>query len=90
METNSTQQQNRTKVLRGVVVSDRMEGTVVVAVTRFVQHPKYRKFVKSVKKYHADDPSRSCKLGDAVAIAPCRPVSKTKQFRVVVAAEDRK
>ncbi len=76
------QSHTRVKTFRGVVVSDRMEGTVVVAVTRFVQHPKYRKFVKSVKKYHADDPTRSHKVGDTVAIVPCRPVSKTKQFRV--------
>lgn len=71
------------KILSGVVVSDKMQDTVVVAVTRFVKHPKYRKFIKSVKKYHAHNPNNAKKAGDKVMIQECRPLSKTKHFTVV-------
>jgi small subunit ribosomal protein S17 len=71
------------KILSGVVVSDKMQDTVVVAVTRFVKHPKYRKFIKSVKKYHAHNPNNAKKIGDKVMIQECRPLSKTKHFTVV-------
>jgi len=73
------------KKLNGVVVSDKMENTVVVAVSRFVKHPKYRKFIKSVKKYHAHNPGNTKKEGDKVTISECKPISKTKKFIVVEA-----
>jgi small subunit ribosomal protein S17 len=73
------------KTLTGVVVSDKMQDTVVVAVTRFVKHPKYRKFMKSVKKYHVHNPGNIKKEGDKVTIRECRPMSKTKNFIVVEA-----
>jgi small subunit ribosomal protein S17 len=73
------------KKLSGVVVSDKMQDTVVVAVTRFVKHPKYRKFIKNVKKYHAHNPGNVKKEGDKVVIQECRPMSKTKNFIVVEA-----
>jgi small subunit ribosomal protein S17 len=73
------------KSLNGVVVSDKMQDTVVVAVTRFIKHPKYRKFVKSVKKYHAHNPDNVKKEGDKVTIKECKPISKTKNFIVVEA-----
>ncbi len=69
--------------LRGVVVSDKMQDTVVVAVTRFVKHPKYRKFIKRVKKFHAHNPENKVKAGDKVTIRECKPISKTKRFEVV-------
>lgn len=71
------------KVLRGVVVGDKMQETIVVAVTRFVKHPKYHKFIKRVKKYHAHNPGNEKKTGDKVTIRECRPLSKTKHFEVV-------
>ncbi len=71
------------KVLRGVIVSDKMQDTVVVAVTRFVKHPKYRKFIKSMKKYHAHNPGNTKKVGDKVSIKECKPISKTKRFRIL-------
>ncbi len=71
------------RTLSGVVVSDKMQDTVVVAVTRFVKHPKYRKFIKRMKKYHVHDPGNSKKEGDKVDIVECRPISKTKHFKVV-------
>lgn len=70
------------KVLSGVVVSTKMKDTVVVAVTRFVKHPKYRKFVKSVKKYHAHDAGNVKQVGDNVEIQETKPISKTKHFAV--------
>ena len=75
------------KTLAGVVVSDKMQDTIVVAVTRFVKHPKYRKFIKSVKKYHAHDAGNTKKIGDKVEITECRPMSKLKHFKVVESAK---
>ncbi len=83
-----TKQANKTvivkgKTLSGVVVSDKMQDTIVVAVTRFVKHPKYGKFIKRVKRYHAHDPGNTKKEGDKVEITECRPISKKKTFKVV-------
>lgn len=72
--------------LRGVVTSESMQDTVVVAVTRFVKHPKYRKFIKRTKKYHVHDPGNTKHLGDMVTIEECRPISKTKSFKIVPSA----
>lgn len=81
IEQTDTKMAGRT--LSGVVVSGKMQDTVVVAVTRFVKHPKYRKFIKRVKRYHVHDPGNSKKEGDKVLITECRPISKTKHFKVV-------
>ena len=74
------------KTLRGVVTSDKMQDTVVVAVNRYVKHPKYKKYMKITKKYHAHNPGNTAKEGDQVTIRSCRPISKTKSFEVVTAA----
>lgn len=71
------------RTLTGVVVSDKMQDTIVVAVTRFVKHPKYRKFIKRVKRYHVHDAGSTKKVGETVEIIECRPISKTKHFKVV-------
>lgn len=60
-----------------------MKDTVVVSVTRFVKHPKYRKFMKLVKKHQAHDPGNTKEEGDKVEIQECRPLSKRKHFRVL-------
>jgi small subunit ribosomal protein S17 len=60
-----------------------MQNTIVVAVTRFVKHPKYRKFIKSMKKYHVHSPENNVKIGDKVQIKECKPISKTKRFQLV-------
>lgn len=78
-----TTTQNNSKTLRGTVVSDAMDKTVVVKVERFVQHPKYKKFFKKSKKYHAHDENNQCKIGDVVEIVETRPLSKNKSFSVV-------
>ncbi|HOJ88555.1 MAG TPA: 30S ribosomal protein S17 [Pseudothermotoga sp.] len=71
------------KRLTGVVVSDKMDKTVVVRVTRKYEHPKYKKHIEKSKKYHAHDEHNECKVGDLVVIEETRPLSKTKNWRVV-------
>jgi len=71
------------KVLKGVVVSDKMDKTVVVKVTRFVEHPKYGKRIKKTKKYKAHDEDNSKKMGDNVEIEETKPISKDKHFKVI-------
>ncbi|MCD6462998.1 MAG: 30S ribosomal protein S17 [Thermotogae bacterium] len=71
------------KRLTGVVVSDKMDKTVVVMVERIVKHPRYGKYIKRRKKYHAHDEKNECKTGDVVEIIESRPLSKTKRWRVV-------
>ncbi len=70
------------KELIGLIVSDKMDKSVVVQVERFVQHTVYKKFIKRYKKYHAHDESNECKIGDEVKIIETRPLSKLKRFRV--------
>ncbi len=74
------------KTLRGTVVSDKMDKTIVVRVERFVKNPKYKKYQKISKKYKAHDENNTSKVGDAVTIRECRPLSKDKNFEVVTTA----
>lgn len=78
--TNKPSQQ---KILKGTVVSDKMDKTVVVAVSRFVKHPKYQKFLKITKKYKAHDENNDHKVGSVIQIVETRPISKDKHFKVV-------
>ena len=73
------------KVLKGTVVSDKMDKTVVVSVDRYVKHPKYAKYLLRSKKYKAHDEENTSKVGDKVEIRSCRPLSKDKSFVVVKA-----
>ena len=66
------------RIMQGVVVSDKMDKTVVVNVERRKQHPLYKKFIRLSKKYVAHDEGNSCKAGDLVQIEECRPISKRK------------
>ena len=70
------------KIFTGTVVSDKMDKTVVVAVTRLFQHPSYKKTVKKVVRFKAHDEENRCKTGDKVTIVECRPLSKDKRWRV--------
>ena len=67
----------------GRVVSSKMNKSVTVAVERLIEHPNYGKFIRRTSKYVAHDENNSCKAGDVVAIVECRPISKTKSWRVV-------
>lgn len=67
----------------GIVVSDKMRKTVVVAVGSSKTHPKYKKGYHSTKRYKAHDEEEKYKVGDKVEIIPCRPISKDKKFIVL-------
>lgn len=67
----------------GVVVSDKMDKSIVVAVKRKVKHPIYGKFVNKTTKFHAHDENNTCNTGDTVRIMETRPLSKTKCWRLV-------
>ncbi len=71
------------RVLQGVVVSDKMEKTVVVKVERRIMHPLYKKFIRRTKKYAAHDESNALKIGDIAKIRECRPLSKRKCWEVI-------
>ena len=71
------------KVYTGKVVSNKMDKTVVVAVTRMFQHPVYKKTVKKVSKFKAHDEVNQCKVGDEVKITETRPLSKDKRWLVL-------
>jgi small subunit ribosomal protein S17 len=71
------------KVKEGLVVSDKMDKTVVVAVETRNVHPLYKKAIRVTKKYKAHDESNGCKIGDTVKIIETRPLSKEKRWRVV-------
>ena len=66
----------------GLVVSDKMDKTVVVKVDRLVKHNVYNKYIKRSAKYKAHDIDNSCKIGDRVIIVECRPLSKDKRWKV--------
>lgn len=79
----STEQKNNGRVLNGTVVASKMTDTCTVAVERYVQHPKYKKFVRRTKKYLVHDAGNTAKVGDKVEIVETRPISKRKCFKLV-------
>ena len=76
-------ERNRRTSLQGVVVSNKMNKTIVVEVETHKKHPKYAKRVKYSNKYYAQDENNVAKVGDTVTIMGCRPLSATKRFRLV-------
>lgn len=76
-------ERNFRKTRVGVVVSDKMDKTIVVSVVRRVKHPIYGKAVWRSKKFHAHDEENRCRIGDEVRIAETRPLSKTKRWRLI-------
>ena len=71
------------RIIEGVVVSDKMDKTIVIAVTTLKQHKIYKKFHKETKKYKAHDEKNQFKVGDIVKIQETRPISKDKKWTVV-------
>ena len=69
--------------LEGIVLSNKMDKSAVVQVSRLVQHPMYKKVIKQRKKYVAHDEKNTAKIGDKVQIRQTRPLSKTKRWRIV-------
>jgi small subunit ribosomal protein S17 len=78
------------KTRTGVVTSNKMEKTITVAVVRKLKHPKYGKFLKKTKKFHAHDEKNECNIGDTVKIMETRPLSATKRWRLVEIVEKAK
>ena len=78
-----SEQTKTQRTIEGRVVSNKMQKTVTVLLERQVQHPLYGKVVRRSTKVHAHDEKGECKEGDTVRIAECRPLSKTKNWRVV-------
>lgn len=75
------------RTLQGKVISDKMDKSITVLIERQVKHPLYGKFIKRSTKIHAHDESNECKAGDVVRIVECRPISKTKSFKLVEIVE---
>ncbi len=73
-------EQGKRRTQTGVVVSDKMQKTVVVKVDRLVKHPLYNKYIKRSVRYKVHDEKNSCKAGDKVIISECRPLSKDKRW----------
>ena len=83
----SEKQTAENRTLQGRVVSDKMDKSVTVAIERRVKHPIYGKFVRKSTKVHAHDENNECQVGDIVVVEQCRPLSKTKSWRLVKLVE---
>ena len=89
-EQNETQTRSYRKIREGLVVSDKMDKTVVVAVEDRVKHALYGKIIRRTTKYKAHDESNACGIGDRVRLMETRPLSATKRWRVVEILEKAK
>lgn len=83
----TTAASNVKRTLTGKVVSSKMDKSITVLIERRVKHPKYGKFVRKSSKIHAHDETNQCREGDVVTIEECRPISKTKAWRLVEVVE---
>ena len=88
LEKNNARTLRKTRV--GLVVSDKMDKTVVVAIVDNVKHPVYGKVIKRTFKVHAHDENNECGIGDTVEVMETRPLSKTKRWRVTEIIEKAK
>ena len=77
------EKQIKKRILEGVVVSDKMSKTIVVEVERIAWHPIYKKGIKKLRRFKADDVKGEAKTGDRVRIIESRPISKDKKFRLL-------
>lgn len=83
----TTEERNRRKVLTGIVVSDKMDKTIVVAVEDRIKHPLYGKIMRQTARHKAHDETNDAGLGDRVRIMETRPLSATKRWRLVEVIE---
>jgi small subunit ribosomal protein S17 len=74
---------NQRSKISGVVVGDKMDKTITVRVELVFKHPKYGKYVRKHTKYHAHDEKNEARMGDRVELQECRPLSKSKRFRLL-------
>ena len=82
-----SEQGESNRILTGQVISDAMDKTITVLVERRVKHPLYGKFIRRSTKIHAHDEANECGRGDWVTVEQCRPLSKTKAWRLVEVIE---
>lgn len=82
-DTDATDTRLKRRVVEGRVTSTKMAKTITVLVERTYKHPKYKKYVRKAAKYHAHDEEGLASVGDRVEVAACRPLSKTKRWRLV-------
>lgn len=75
------------RTLTGTVTSNKMQKSITVLIERRVKHPKYGKFINRSTKLHAHDENNECGMGDVVIVEQCRPISKTKAWRLVKVVE---
>lgn len=83
MENTTTQTTGKRRVLRGTVVSTKMQDTIAVQVERYVKHTKYKKYQKRTKKYLVHDKGNTAGMGDVVEIQETRPLSRHKHFELI-------
>ena len=81
------EKRNLRKERTGLVISNKMDKSVTVLVERKVKHPLYGKYIRRTSKFHAHDENNTCGEGDVVSITQCRPISKTKSWRLVEVLE---
>lgn len=74
---------NTVRILKGRVISNKMQKTIVVVIERLVKHPIYGKFIKRTTKLHVHDEKNECDINDMVEIKQCRPISKNKSWILV-------
>ena len=82
-----SEQENSNRTMVGQVVSDAMDKSITVSVERRVKHPVYGKYMRRSTKVHAHDETNECNVGDTVMVEQCRPLSKTKTWRLVKVLE---
>lgn len=82
-----SEQEKKARNLVGIVTSNKMDKTIVVAIERRVKHPLYQKIIKRTTKLHVHDPDNSCEIGDKVRVMETRPISKTKAWKLVEIVE---
>ncbi|QJC35909.1 30S ribosomal protein S17 [Enterobacteriaceae endosymbiont of Donacia sparganii] len=75
--------QKKIKTLKGKVISNKMQKSIIVKINRLVKHPIYGKYINRTTKIHVHDEKNTCNIGDLVSIKECRPLSKTKSWILV-------
>ncbi len=81
--THTTINKTKPQTFRGIVVKTSVKDTIVVVVSRYVKHPKYKKYRTRIKKYLVHDPGNTVQVGETVTIVASRPISKMKSFMLV-------
>ncbi|HED13360.1 MAG TPA: 30S ribosomal protein S17 [Gammaproteobacteria bacterium] len=82
-EQSNTRPEQSTRSVSGMVVSDKMDKTITVLVERRFKHPLYKKYIRRSTRLHAHDAENECHIGDTVKLKECRPLSRTKCWRLV-------